>query len=495
MKVSLQQTAEQLQAKPARAVTCFWFAWAVWTLLIVATGLFDSLTVRIISIVLPLIAAEIGIRVLMLLVYGRRYYYSLFSYLMVDHPVYGYTFRANTNFRSLPFLVFDRSGFRAGKTRLLDFVENRSQRNEFHVNALGFRGPKFDPQQKRGRLRIFCSGGSTTAGDYVDDHETWPAQLESKLRSEGLEVEVINAGVQGWYSYQERLRFEGEIIDYAPDIVLFHQGWNDEFEYSSLSLGKWWKEGVVRNVLEANNLYIPPNRWLSSRDSLLQYLTFQSIAKDLFFKKKMRFDNPDRWRMLITATYLDAWFRNLEHMARTARASNVALYTVNYPCLVSVNDTPADRQFYVSNSRITDLYAEYQAISKQRIRHTLQKCAPMIPLLDVQSAFDDIRSQARLNLFHDEIHMSAAGNQILAEKIGDRLMADPGFKRRYDGANTSNVDLANDLVEKISAEVGQNADYIDRMLSARIIQLSRAQQQKDWKSIALHIPDDRYTTF
>ena len=45
----------------------------------------------------------------------------------------------------------------------------------------------------------------------------------------------------GWSSENELRRFKNEIIFYEPDILLLHQGWNEEFYFSSLRNGKDWK--------------------------------------------------------------------------------------------------------------------------------------------------------------------------------------------------------------------------------------------------------------
>ena len=47
----------------------------------------------------------------------------------------------------------------------------------------------------------------------------------------GHNVEVINGGVFGWSSENELRRFKNEIIFYEPDILLLHQGWNEEFYF------------------------------------------------------------------------------------------------------------------------------------------------------------------------------------------------------------------------------------------------------------------------
>ena len=47
------------------------------------------------------------------------------------------------------------------------------------TNALGYRGEDFPLEKPDGEFRVFYVGDSFTFGDFVDDHETMPAMLET----------------------------------------------------------------------------------------------------------------------------------------------------------------------------------------------------------------------------------------------------------------------------------------------------------------------------
>ncbi len=67
----------------------------------------------------------------------------------------------------------------------------------FRVNTgpQRLRGAGFEPAPAPGVFRILALGDSTTFGWGVEDHESWPALLEARLRAQGGAVEVLNAGV------------------------------------------------------------------------------------------------------------------------------------------------------------------------------------------------------------------------------------------------------------------------------------------------------------
>ena len=444
-----------------------------------------------------LVLLEMSIRIIMRMAYGPHYLYSIQNYFLVDHPEYGNCFRKGDSAKKLEFLLFDREIYPFGSSRVLDLKESKRLRKDYNINSLGFRGKSFSPYKKSGKLRIFCSGGSTTAGVHNNDDECWPAQLEMQLEEKGFGVEVINAGVHGWYSYQEYLRFKNEIQRYHADILLIHQGWNEEFNYSSLSLGKHWRPEVARSVKEVNYLYCPPQSFLSNTKWLGIYLTAQAFLKNHVFIPNMRFANPKRWLMLKESSYILAWFDNLIKIARIAQERNILVYTINYPGLVDLNDSSINRAAYIENSRLTPLFADYQAVGKKRISYVLKTIEPLIGCLNTEDDFLEFQGDERNGLFYDEIHTSPKGDHLLAKAIGKRLVEDGFFKRKYSANNSqevlSNVRLDKNMIQVMKEQLEKNPLFLNRFIDKQINSLSGLGQQKD--DHYLEIPEERYTTF
>src|SRR5262245_31923159 len=97
------------------------------------------------------------------------------------------------------------------------------------VNALGYRGPEVELERQPGTLRVLCLGDSITFGVAVPDDVPYPRQLENRLRTRDTTqpVEVINAGVQRYTTYQEidQLRLRG--LSLKPDVVVLGLYAND----------------------------------------------------------------------------------------------------------------------------------------------------------------------------------------------------------------------------------------------------------------------------
>jgi len=99
----------------------------------------------------------------------------------------------------------------------------------FH-NSLGYRNDEFALVKPDVVYRIVVLGGSSTYDVRIEDNqETFTAQLENVLKDEyGYQnVEVINAGVPGYSSWEMLINFEFRVLDLEPDLVIVYEGTND----------------------------------------------------------------------------------------------------------------------------------------------------------------------------------------------------------------------------------------------------------------------------
>jgi lysophospholipase L1-like esterase len=97
------------------------------------------------------------------------------------------------------------------------------------INGLGFRDDRLERQKAPGEFRVTALGDSCTFGDGVETWEAYPNALETMLQqaNPGRRIQVINAGVPGYTSYQVRRYLETELLAYQPDLVIVYVGFND----------------------------------------------------------------------------------------------------------------------------------------------------------------------------------------------------------------------------------------------------------------------------
>lgn len=117
------------------------------------------------------------------------------------------------------------------RTALVPGIRFQTGPIHIDVNSLGFRGSEIAVPKPPGVLRLFAIGESTTFGwKGVRSHEeAWPALLEAKLRAAypGRQFEVVNAGVPGYTSIEQRINFMLRISHLEPDAILIYHGNND----------------------------------------------------------------------------------------------------------------------------------------------------------------------------------------------------------------------------------------------------------------------------
>ena len=125
---------------------------------------------------------------------------------------------------------------------------------QFRINGQGMRANRDYPREKPpGIKRIVSMGDSFTVGYEVDVSETFSSVLESELRSRGVMVEVLNAGVSGYGTAEECLYLERDLFRYDPDLVLVSFYGNDLVD--NVRSGLFRLEGD--RLVESASSYVP----------------------------------------------------------------------------------------------------------------------------------------------------------------------------------------------------------------------------------------------
>jgi acyl-CoA thioesterase-1 len=78
-------------------------------------------------------------------------------------------------------------------------------------------------------IKIVAIGSSSTAGAGASSSDkTYPARLEAELKSKlpGLPITVLNKGIGGEEANQMVARFDADVLDEVPDLVLWQVGSN-----------------------------------------------------------------------------------------------------------------------------------------------------------------------------------------------------------------------------------------------------------------------------
>ncbi len=96
----------------------------------------------------------------------------------------------------------------------------------FILASLAAAGAVAAPPAKARTVQIVDIGDSLTAGHGLPANEAFPAQLQARLRRDGLDVRVVNAGVSGDTTAGGLARLDWVLAD-KPDLVILALGAND----------------------------------------------------------------------------------------------------------------------------------------------------------------------------------------------------------------------------------------------------------------------------
>ena len=112
------------------------------------------------------------------------------------------------------------------KTLGMELIPNQESQS-ITINSLGFRGGEFSVEKPNTVYRIFMLGGSTMFGyGATSDETTIPGYVQEFFQNnyEGIDIQVINAGIQGADSFAELNLIETKLLNYSPNMIITSMG-------------------------------------------------------------------------------------------------------------------------------------------------------------------------------------------------------------------------------------------------------------------------------
>ena len=205
-------------------------------------------------------------------------------------------------------------------------------------NSLGYRGEEIVQPKPKGVFRIVALGGSTTYGEGVRNYkETYPYLLEKvlKKRFNYSNVEVINAGVGGYNSWESLINLQFRVLDLNPDMIIIYHGTNDvhtrlvnpkyykgdnsgrRTSWTEVSEPFFFKSSVVRFVItKLTGFSLSPSigRYVTA-ETAAPYLTSNDVNNKLG-------GTPIQTININTPEYFK---RNLDNMVAIAKQQNISV--------------------------------------------------------------------------------------------------------------------------------------------------------------------------
>jgi lysophospholipase L1-like esterase len=285
--------------------------------------------------------------------------------------------------------------YRAGASVRIAFPPEVTYKASF--NSLGCRGPEPAdvPEPK-----IICLGDSLTFG-FVDDADTWPAQLDRRLRAEGLTRPVINLS-------------SGHLL---PE---------DELRFLRRALSRLENVGVVVLLVPSNGYVDPidamdqtPYEWSIERERR-ERSTFRSLKESLALdeaRDRIRFSQK---RLIEEGR--GAFPPNFQERPPEVSEFKVRLRD-RYRSRI------AEMKSLVEEGGASFVLAAFPGLDFRSGRLGFEKpwsgtlsddldC----PSVDLYSRFSNVTQPEQLLLLPFDLHPSPAGNAIIADAVFDLLV-------------------------------------------------------------------------
>jgi lysophospholipase L1-like esterase len=269
------------------------------------------------------------------------------------------------------------------------------------INAAGFVGPEIPLERTPGRVRIACLGDSCTHWG----EPPYPARLASLLSARGNRpVEVLNAGVAGYSSWQGLQRLRRKVMPYRPDVVVIYFGWNDHWQ---------WRAITDRDAATV----------LSSESSAARFLRSSRIVRAVSVLRES-VSGPSRASGTPVLRVPPAEFSgNLREMIGVVRAAGALPLLVTAPTSMTAS-TPAS-EFELLRDISTTGFATPKAL------HDAYVEAVRMAAASEKTALCDAAARLEVDgsFIADHIHFTESGMDRLAALVAETLATVPVFQR------------------------------------------------------------------
>lgn len=296
-------------------------------------------------------------------------------------------------------------------------------------NSLGLRGAEVAREKPAGTLRVVVVGGSTVYGALVDDAETLPAHLEDVLRQRlppGQRVEVLNAGVPGYYALGEALFTAVEVRTFQADVVLVMDGLNDVFYGVNLDWPSQIAEDQLRVIRDGRFPEVSavidssmfPRGLVEHQSRMVLRTGMQLLTWRMGWSSIIEFaQSSDR--------VVDLHAAMLRLLTRYAAREGAATVAALQPLLATSAKqlTPEEQHgveresYWASNRWAHAARAMYPGMAATARREVEKEGGQFVSLLD---AFD---AESASTYAEDAVHYTPRGNRVLAEKLAPLVLA------------------------------------------------------------------------
>ena len=281
------------------------------------------------------------------------------------------------------------------------------------INSHGLRDIERSWDKPDGKFRILTLGDSFTYGDGVELNNTYAKLLENFLTADGLDIDVINAGVIGYNLYQSLIYFKTIGFKYDPDLIIYFfwiddiGGANTAEKLREVKERLAAKQQTDYKIIEKSNLYVL--NLISNTKELLDRLLRPFTGADWLksIENRQKYLEKLHDSRLSNADDLVIFKHHLNELNTLSKKNSAKLLIVLIPDAAQLNNPHLQK----SNS----LLKYYCAQQK-------------IPILDITEVFEGQQNISSLYLFPLDAHTSAMGNNLIVKEVYKKIYAEDLIK-------------------------------------------------------------------
>lgn len=303
----------------------------------------------------------------------------------------------------------------------------REEKGDLH-NSFGFRGEEVTREKPDGVYRIIAMGSSTTYGTSVRYDESYPYVLQQYLNTNGYgNVEVLNMGVPAYTSYESLMNLQFRALDFEPDLIIVYQGSNDIHARLIWPPEAYVSDNTGFRAPQVQNVKMP-EIWEYSTllriigielgqiesHSSLEWTNWQRAETVVGDEYRSQYNNDTYpsgiFEEFSITDVLDAnpptyFERNTRNMISIAQNDDIDMMFVTYAVGQKINWANVNSPAY---ARGLD---EHNEITRQIAEETASYLFDLAPIFPGGN-----------KMFSDGRHMTAEGNQLRAQLIGDYII-------------------------------------------------------------------------
>lgn len=309
---------------------------------------------------------------------------------------------------------------------MLDFSLKKGVDEDFpgwnvKTNSLGYRiGDNFELEKPKDTLRIVMVGGSTVFGWGVEYTDSIPSYLQhmiiKELKSQrglasigsNVKVEVINAGVPWYATWNESAIVLHRVLKLKPDWIIAFDGLND----AAKSLSPDWSpvyqgyEDIATNIIKQRR-----SHKFGFKDFVLEIIKLSPTLKYAFAKVRAR------QQLSYGAYHPEAWEQYVYYhkmMKSTCQGLGIKYSSFLQP--VMMVDKPLHPKEEATN---------YTSMQDKTIAETFRQiywlghlaaAQSNLGIISLKSLFKDTKEV----IYLDGLHYNGRGNLMLAEEIFEK---------------------------------------------------------------------------